>query len=172
MATPHVDVPLPERTTSKLRIVYPRVGEPITAVSHSSKVRGVMMHWGEKNSFPCIRDVAHCPWCEIRLRKLWYGWIVGVETQKRGRALIQLTESAVRSSLNLSDSNVDLRGARIELSRVASGKGSFVRAGVTVCSWKDYSQHDDPDVFALLLAFYKIQLPHVGDQADEKEGGE
>lgn len=171
MATPQVGVPLPKRNGSHVRIVYPRVGFPVEAMSHSSAVVGTMMHWGEKNSFPCIKSVAECPWCKSGLRKVWYGWLFGLDRIKGGFALIQLTETAVRSSPFLSDSSIDLRGAKVELDRLADAKGSTVRAKVTVNTWKDNSRADEPDVFALLLRFYKIPLqPQATQRTEEGEG--
>lgn len=161
MATPQVSVPLPERNSSHVRIVYPKVGYPVSAQSHSSAVVGIMMHWGENNSFPCIRAIGHCPWCKLELRKIWYGWLFGLDLLKRGPVLIQLTETAVRSSLVLSDKGNDLRGAKIELNRVSDGKGSTVRATVTVNTWSERVRNADPDVFAHLLRFYKIDPPHT-----------
>jgi len=171
VATPLNGVPLPERTGGKLRIAYPRLNEPINAISHSSKVHGTLMHWGERNSFPCIKHLAPCPCNGRKLKTLWYGWLIGVEQHKRGRVLIQLSEAAVKSSLVLSDGRIDLRGAKIKLERIPIKQGTLVRSSVTLEDWKDHTSQADPDVFELLLQFYKIEIRHWA-AADQVEGGE
>lgn len=171
MATPRVNVPLPERTTNGLRIIYPRQADPITAVSYSSRITGIMMHWGALNSFPCTKLFMPCVCQSQQVKTLWYGWLACREKDKRGRCLMQLTESAVKSSLVLSDSRIDLRGATVILTRISSGQGSIVRSKVTLEDWKDHSGEEDPDVFALLCSFYKIRLPQLGDDY-QAEGGE
>lgn len=171
MATPHVSVPLPQRDSGKLRIVYPRLNDPVTFISRSSKVCGTHMHWGERNSFPCVRHLAPCPCNGRKIKTLWYGWLLGVEPNKRGRVLLQLTESAVWSSEILKDERVDLRGAKINLQRVAMKQGTIVKSTTTLEDWKDHSKEPDPDVFAALLEFYKIEIRHWADddQADKGE---
>ena len=169
MATPHVSVPLPERSGSYVRVLYARVGFHVSFLSHSSKVFGVIMHWGPKHSFPCVREVMQCPWCKQPWKKLWYGWLYGIDQVKRGPALLQLTEGAVRSSAALSDSSVDLRGAKIELERISDSKGSNVQARTVLNGWDHRPKAEEPDVFLHLLRFYKIEVPQLGDdyQADE-----
>ncbi len=170
MATPQVGVPLPERTTDYVRVVYPRVERPVSCTSLSATVLGVKMHWAEKNSFPCIRDYDSCPWCKQNLRKLWYGWILATDHVKRGTVLVQLTETAVRANAQLCNPSVDLRGAKIELERIADKDGSCVVARVTVNTWSDHSRKAIPDVWAALMRFYKIELPQLGDDYHESQG--
>lgn len=167
MATPQGSIPLPERNSSYVRVVYARVGFPVCCTSLSSRVVGRFMHFGDKHSHPCIRDLTQCPWCEIRLRKLWYGWLYGIDQIKRGPALIQLTETAVRGSTQLSDGGIDLRGAKIELQRLTDGKGSTVRAAVSLNTWADRN-HDkeEPNVLQHLLRFYKLDVERLLGRVD------
>lgn len=159
MATPQVGIPLPERKTDFVRIVYPKVGKPVFCTSLSSRVFGVKMHWAGKHSLPCLRGCAECSGCKLNLHKLWYGWILATVNGMNGNCLVQLTETAVRCVAELRDSRYDLRSAKIVAERIADANGSTVRATVTLNTWKDHSKTPDPDVWAALMRFYKIDLP-------------
>lgn len=159
MATPHVGVPLPQRTTDYVRVVYAKVAEPVSVTCLSANVVGTKMHFGVRNSIPCIRDYTECAGCKQHLKKLWYGWVLGTDRIKRGTVLVQMTEAAVRNCAALADSRVDLRGAKIDLERIADANGSIVVASVIVNTWADHSKKPDPDVWAALMRFYRIELP-------------
>lgn len=156
MATPHRGVPLPERTTQYVRVLYARANTPVSFLSHSTTVYGHLMHFGAHNSYPCIREYTSCPWCKDGLRKLWYGWLYGADLLKRGKALLQLTETAVRNNAYLRDPAEDLRGTKIDLVRVTDGKGSFVRAIVKMAYSRVPADLEEPDTLGKLFEFYKL----------------
>lgn len=156
LATPLRGQPLPVRETPYVRVVYPRPEQPCQVISVSSNVVGVLMHWGANNSYPCIKEYTTCPWCKDGLRKLWYGWLIGADQIRKGRVLLQLTEGAVRNNPYLADPAEDLRGARIDLTRVKDGKASYVRAVVKMNYARVDLQRDEPDVIRELYGFYKL----------------
>jgi len=112
-----------------------------------------------------------CPWCASGRKRLWYGWLFGKNDVKGGSALLQLTATAVRSSLSLRDSAQDLRGAKIELFRQQDRTGSTVLAQVTLSRTPERYHADQPDTLAHLFQFYGIVLPQLVGFADE-QGGE
>lgn len=171
MATPQRGVPLPERTTPYVRVLYAKVDTSVSFLCYSPQVVGHMMHWGEKQSFPCVRDYTTCPYCGDGLRKLWYGWLVGSDLLKRGKALLQLTETAVRNNVYLSNPNEDLRGAKIELVRVTDGKGSYVKAVVSKGYCTRAVPPESPNVTQHLFDFYKL-TPFLARSAFKADEGE
>jgi hypothetical protein len=171
VATPQRGVPLPERTSSCVRILWARAGQSVSCISFNSQVVGRIMHWGEGHSELCVSDLMDCAWCRQGARKLWYGWVFGRDPVKNSPVLLQLTETAVRSNLSLRDPGVDLRGARIELYRQSDGKGSTVGARVTLGHLTRGLPKDEPDVLAHLMRFYRLPAYPSG-RDDLPERGE
>lgn len=126
------------------------------------------MHWGDNHSELCVSPEMHCAWCKARYVKLWYGWLFGVDKVKGGSALLQLTATAVRQSMSLSDPKVNLRGAKIELFRSADATGSAVSARVTLHPSPERLPGEEPDVLAHLMRFYRIPFyPDGRHEIDE-----
>lgn len=170
MTTPLSSIPLPEGKTSYVRVLWASATTPVNFISFCRSIVGRHMHWGDKHSEVCLRPEMHCPWCKARYVKRWYGWLYGRDELQGGPALLQLTETAVRQSISLRDSSVDLRGAQIELFRHHKGNGSFVQAAVELCRTPERYNRGEPNTLLHLFNFYKIQVPQLGDDYPREDG--
>lgn len=171
MATPIQSVPLPERTTHFVRVLWARSTHLTKFTSWNKAVVGRWMHWGDKHSELCLKPEMMCPHCQAGKTKLWYGWLFGRDEVKGGSALLQITATAVRENMSLRDPAQDLRGATIELTRLQDRTGSLVTASVKLYRMPERYTDQEPDTLAHLLRFYKIRLPAIAatHQADEGE---
>lgn len=170
MHTPHESVPLPERTKSHVSVLWGQATRETRLLCHVHRVVGRYMHWGDRHSELCLLPEQPCPHCADGKKRLWYGWLFGRNDISGGAALLQLTLTAVRSNLSLSDPNCDLRGAKIELFRQADRTGSLVTAKVHLSRNPDRFTKDEPDVLEHLFRFYRLPLYRSAAIAADQDG--
>jgi len=163
VSNPPIGVPLPDRGKSYVRIVRATQGVVERCYSFSPAVVGRMMHWCDGRTELCLSPDRHCTWCHARRDLRWYGWLFGHSINHQCPCLIQLTETAVRNSVQLRDPSVSLRGAFLALSRAAGRSNSAVAVQVKLDSMRSGLPEDEPDVLAHLCRFYKLDF-YPGDR--------
>jgi hypothetical protein len=133
-------------------ILSPRTGEQVGGLCLSERVLGVITHWIDGRTMPCVKVLSYCEGCSRKLPSRWKGYLAIMKPVDGKYAILELTEEARRSCPDLGPDKWSLRGKRILLTR----RGTSKRAAVTATILAGEAQKCLPEGFNLKEALMRI----------------
>jgi len=138
------------------RILSPRPGTPVGGVILGREILGVITHWMDSRTLPCMKVLGHCEGCSAGLPKRWKGYLAILAPGEGRFAILEITEEARRSCEALRDQERNLRGERIMVFRRGTSKRSAVQAQILPFAL----QPNLPESFDLKEALHRIWRLH------------
>lgn len=150
-------------------VLSPEPGKPVQGIILNSHVQGVITHFVDRRTRPCMGDREVCQGCFAAIAKRWKGYIA-IFLPGAGRiALAEITVEAYRSSPELSSKHVNLRGYLLKLERQGKARNSRIIASAHPYV-KDEKLPPPPDIRQALLRLWGELPPPAGQQVPDREG--
>jgi len=151
-----VPSPLPPEGRRFVRILSPSVGKPIRFVSLSTVVTGVLTHFVNGRTQPCLPQA--CPFCPpvIGYPQRWKGYLFGRDVEGHVAALLELPADTCRTHVQLRDQSINLAGASILAERIGPAPNSTVRATVRLDAVTRVRPAQEPDILRHLSRIWGI----------------
>lgn len=169
MQSPIVPVECPENAGNFVRLVSPRVNNPVSGVVYSSQVVGFNTHYLGGRTTPCLGDGPQCIGHVEGLPVRWKGFLLGYSNQTHATVIFELPAQTVRSMEELRTGGADLRGAAIRLIRVGPNANSPVKCELRLDAFTSKLPKEEPDVIKWLSLIWGIVDP--GEAIYATEGG-
>jgi len=167
--SPILPRPLPDTGGRFVRLVSPKVGNPVSGIIYSSHILGCNTHFVAGRTSPCLGAdggcIGHAEGTPVR----WKGFLFGHSDQLHQPVIFELPADTVRQTLCLRDTGVILRGSHLRLTRVGPHANSTVRADVRLEVAPHHCPADEPDVLAWLCRIWGVADKR--DEVYDTEGG-
>lgn len=163
------DCPAVEGGGSYVMLVSPKVGRPVSGIVRSSRPLGVFTHFHGGRTQPCLGEAPYCIGCAEGCPKRWKCYLFGYLDPARRPVLFEIPAECYRSSVQLYDPGVSLRGGRIKLFRVGPNQNSPVRVELSLGGATHGLPDGEPDILRYLCKLWGTAHPH--DEIVQSEGG-
>jgi hypothetical protein len=133
----------------------------------SDDVEGSYTHWINGRTMPCGNE--RCTWCEAFEQRRWYGYL-GVSTPDgAARRLLEITMNAVPYIDAYLTNRSSLRGARLQLSRLANRPMGKLFCKVTDSGLPMGGFPTGPDVQALLAKMWGVNFLRASQPQEDRD---
>lgn len=148
----------PKRRKVQAKIVRARPAEPVDVVIHSAQVLGVITHWVNGRTKPCLKDRCPCRTTPDRYRPIWKGYVLATNHHQAGKlVIVEITQEAAQAEPRLSGGCEILRGARLQLRRRTASPASDVLPTLTVAYRPDWPPEPFPLLEALGIVWFGVK---------------
>lgn len=123
----------PPRPRRVAKIVRPRPGEPLDVIVYTPQVWGMMTHWVNGRTKPCLAKDCPCQKEGSDLRSLWKGYLLAATYDKLSElVIVEISVEAAWQCKELQGQCQLLRGARLKLRRANAKANSQVIPELTL----------------------------------------